>query len=78
MKWLTILFGNRDCCPPCPNIAREVALNHNMYRTPGFTVTRACATGLQAIASAQEMIRAGNADIVVAGGVDVTEFTGSP
>lgn len=37
---------------------------------PGMTVNRLCASGMSAIASAQHMIAAGAADIVVAGGVE--------
>ncbi|WP_120003774.1 acetyl-CoA C-acyltransferase [Nesterenkonia muleiensis] len=37
---------------------------------PGITVNRLCASGLSAIAAAQQMIAAGAADIVVTGGVE--------
>ncbi|GAA1137792.1 acetyl-CoA C-acyltransferase [Nesterenkonia lutea] len=37
---------------------------------PGITVNRLCASGMSAIAQAQQMIAAGAADIVVAGGVE--------
>ena len=37
---------------------------------PGFTVNRLCASGLTAIATARQMIAAGDADVVVAGGVE--------
>jgi acetyl-CoA acetyltransferase family protein len=37
---------------------------------PGYTVNRLCASGLQAIASAAQSIRAGENDLVVAGGVE--------
>jgi acetyl-CoA acetyltransferase family protein len=37
---------------------------------PGVTIDRNCASGLQAIAFASQAIRAGEADLVVAGGVD--------
>jgi acetyl-CoA acyltransferase len=67
-----IIWGTVLAVPRSPNIAREIALNLGMYRTPGFTVTRACATGLQSIASAAQMIATGGARVVLAGGVDVT------
>jgi acetyl-CoA acyltransferase len=67
-----VVWGTVVAVPRSPNIAREIALNLGMYRTPGFTVTRACATGLQSIASAAQMIATGGARIVLAGGVDVT------
>ena len=37
---------------------------------PGFTVNRLCASGLTAIATARQVIAAGDADVVVAGGVE--------
>jgi acetyl-CoA acetyltransferase family protein len=37
---------------------------------PGYTVNRLCASGLTAIVSAANTIRAGEADVVVAGGVE--------
>lgn len=67
-----IVWGTVISVPTAPNIAREIALDLGMYRTPGYTVTRACATGFEAVASAANMIRLGEAEIVVAGGVDIT------
>ncbi|MDQ2836770.1 MAG: acetyl-CoA C-acyltransferase [Actinomycetota bacterium] len=37
---------------------------------PGYTVNRLCASGLTAVASAAQAIRAGEADVIVAGGVE--------
>jgi 3-oxoadipyl-CoA thiolase len=37
---------------------------------PGFTVNRLCASGLTAVATARQMVAAGDADLVVAGGVE--------
>ena len=72
-EWIDhIVWGTVVAVPRAPNVAREVALNLNLYRTPGFTVSRACATGLQSIASACEMIWSGSAQVILAGGVDVT------
>jgi acetyl-CoA acyltransferase len=66
-----VVWGTVVSVPRSPNIGREVALNLGMYHASGFAVSRACASGLQAIASASEMIQAGVADAVLAGGVDV-------
>ena len=72
-EWVDhIVWGTVVSVPRAPNVAREVALNLNLYQTPGFTVSRACATGLQSIASVCEMIWAGTAQVALAGGVDVT------
>ena len=73
-----IIWGTVIAVPSAPNIAREVALNLGMYRVPGYSVTRACATGLQVVANAAEAIWAGAADVVIAGGVDVTSDTPVP
>lgn len=53
------------------NVARMAWLLAGYEDTvPGMTVNRLCASGMSAIASAQQMIAAGAADIVVAGGVE--------
>lgn len=53
------------------NVARMAWLLAGFEDTvPGITVNRLCASGMSAIASAQQMIAAGAADIVVAGGVE--------
>lgn len=66
-----IVWGTVISVPHAPNVAREVALDLGLYRLPGYTVTRACATGFQSVASAARMILAGEASVVLAGGVDV-------
>jgi 3-oxoadipyl-CoA thiolase len=53
------------------NVARMATLLAALPDTiPGFTVNRLCASGLTAIATARQMIAAGDADVVVAGGVE--------
>jgi acetyl-CoA acetyltransferase family protein len=53
------------------NVARMAALLAGLPdETPGYTVNRLCASSLQAVASAAHQIRAGEADVVVAGGVE--------
>src|SRR3954468_23349448 len=53
------------------NVARMAALLAGLPdTTPGFTVNRLCASGLQAIVSAAQQVTAGGADVVVAGGVE--------
>jgi acetyl-CoA acyltransferase len=52
-----------------PNLAREAALAAGLPRaTDGYTVSRACASANQAIASAAEAIVSGEATTVIAGG----------
>jgi 3-oxoadipyl-CoA thiolase len=53
------------------NVARMGALLAGLPDiVPGFTVNRLCASGLQAIVSAAQAIETGQADVVVAGGVE--------
>ncbi|KRC46432.1 MULTISPECIES: thiolase family protein [unclassified Nocardioides] len=53
------------------NVARMATLLAGLPDTiPGFTVNRLCASGLTAIATARQMIAAGDADVVLAGGVE--------
>jgi acetyl-CoA C-acetyltransferase len=53
------------------NIARQVALRAGLPVTiPGMTVNRFCSTGLQTIARAAQQVRAGQNQIVVAGGLE--------
>lgn len=53
------------------NVARMAVLLAGLPDTiPGFTVNRLCASGLTALASARHMIAAGDADVVIAGGVE--------
>lgn len=53
------------------NVARMAALLAGLpEHVPGITVNRLCASGLSAIVEAARMIRCGDADVVVAGGVE--------
>ena len=53
------------------NVARMAALLAGLPQsTPGFTVNRLCASGLEAINNAARMVRTGDAGVVLAGGVE--------
>src|SRR3954470_6717283 len=53
------------------NMARQSALRAGLPDSvPAMTINRFCSSGLQAIALAAERIRAGGADIIVAGGAE--------
>jgi len=53
------------------NIARQIALRAGCPVTvPGATVNRFCSSGLQTIVLAAQRIMAGEADVIVAGGVE--------
>jgi acetyl-CoA acyltransferase len=56
-----------------PNVAREIALDLRLPSSvEGMTVTRACASGLQAVTLAAAAIERGEADVMIAGGSDST------
>jgi acetyl-CoA acyltransferase len=58
------------------NMARQAALRAGLPDSvPAMTVNRFCSSGLQAIALAAERIRAGAADIVIAGGSESMSLT---
>lgn len=53
------------------NLGRIVSLHAGLPSSvPGFTINRFCSSGLQAIALAAQRIIAGEADVIVAGGVE--------
>jgi 3-oxoadipyl-CoA thiolase len=59
------------------NVARMAVLLAGLpMAVPGFTVNRLCASGLQAVLSAAQEVQTGQADLVVAGGVE--SMTRSP
>lgn len=53
------------------NVARMAVLLAGLPDTlPGYTVNRLCASGMTAVSNASQAIRAGDADLIVAGGVE--------
>lgn len=59
-----------------PNVAREAALTAGIpQRVPCSTVSQACISANQAIASAVELIASGRAQVVIAGGTECTSDT---
>ncbi|PCI67842.1 MAG: acetyl-CoA C-acyltransferase FadI [Gammaproteobacteria bacterium] len=66
-----VVFGQVLIHPEAPNIAREIVLGTGMnISTDGYSVSRACATSFQSTVSLAESIKAGSAEIGVAGGAD--------
>jgi len=58
------------------NMARQASLRAGLPdAVPAMTINRFCSSGLQAIALAAERIRAGGADIVIAGGSESMSLT---
>ena len=66
-----VVFGQVVPSVLAPNVAREVSLLPQFPRTiPAYTLNRACASAGQAITNAHDQIYLGNADVVLAGGVE--------
>jgi acetyl-CoA acyltransferase len=69
----SIVWGGVILPGLAPNVAREIALDLRLpARVEGHTVTRACASGLQAVTTAAAAIERGEHDVVIAGGSDST------
>ena len=69
----SIVWGGVILPSGAPNLAREIALDLRLDPAcEGMTVTRACASGLQAVTLAAAAIERGEADVVIAGGSDST------
>jgi 3-oxoacyl-[acyl-carrier-protein] synthase II len=56
------------------NIAAGVAAMHTNARGPNFSTTSACASAGHALGEASEMIRRGDADVMLAGGAEATVY----
>ena len=66
-----LIFGAVVPNVQAPNIAREVALLSQLPRSvDAYSVSRACATSLQAMTSGADAIALGEADVVIAGGAE--------
>jgi len=66
-----VIAGNCAQSSDAPNIARVAALRAGApINVPSFTVQRNCGSGLQAVVSACQMIKAEEANIVLAGGTE--------
>lgn len=67
------VFGQVVVSVAAPNIAREIVLGTGLPREiEAFSVSRACATSVQAMTSAAEHIALGHAEVAIAGGADST------
>lgn len=66
-----VIFGCVGQTSDAPNVARVIALLAGIpNETPGYTVQRNCASGLQAIINAAQNIAAGDRDMQIAGGAE--------
>ncbi len=66
-----VIVGNCIQRSDEPNLARIIALRAGIpFTTPAFTLTRQCASGMQAVASAAMAIICGQYDVALAGGAE--------
>ena len=66
-----LIFGNVLQAGLGQNPARQVALKAGLpVTTPAFTINIVCGSGLRAVALAASLIKAGEADIILAGGTE--------
>lgn len=66
-----VIFGQVVASVLTPNVAREVSLLPQLPPTiPAYSLNRACASSAQAINNGADQIRLGQADVVLAGGVE--------
>ncbi|MFQ6015133.1 MAG: thiolase family protein [Anaerolineae bacterium] len=66
-----VIFGCAGQASDAPNIARVAALMAGVPTdVPGYTVQRNCASGLEAITSACQAIKAGDGDVYLVGGTE--------
>lgn len=78
-----VVFGQVIPTLTAPSIAREVVLAAGLpKRIDAFTVSRACATSIQALVAGANAIALGDADVIIAGGTesmsDAPIFTSRP
>jgi acetyl-CoA C-acetyltransferase len=66
-----VIMGHARQAGSGPNPARQVAHRAGIpVASPAYTINKACASGMQAIASAAQSILLGESDCVVAGGIE--------
>ena len=58
------------------NVARQMSLGAGLpIETPAMTINKVCGSGLRAVELAAQIIKAGDADIIVAGGAENMSMT---
>src|SRR5213596_2374468 len=66
-----VIFGQVVPSALVPNVASEVSLLPQFPKEiPAYSLNRACASAAQAVSAAHDQIALGNADVVIAGGVE--------
>ncbi len=65
------IMGNILTAGQGMNTSRQIALDAGLpIETPAFTINRVCGSGVQSIALAAQAIKAGDAETIIAGGVE--------
>ena len=66
-----VVFGHARQAGNGPNLARQVVRRAGLADpVPAYTINKACASGLQAVVSAAQSVRLGDAEAVLAGGTE--------
>jgi len=66
-----VLIGHGRQAGSCPNPARQVGMKAGVPDTvPAQTINKACASGMQTIATGAQSIMLGEADVILAGGIE--------
>ena len=66
-----VIFGNARQAGNGPNLARQIAFFSGIPEyVPSYTINKACGSSLKAISLAAQSIKAGDCDIVLAGGTE--------
>ncbi|MFA5794025.1 MAG: acetyl-CoA C-acyltransferase [Candidatus Brocadiia bacterium] len=66
-----VIFGNARQAGNKPNPARQISHNTSIPHTsPSYTVNMACGSGLQSIILAYQAVAFGEAEIIIAGGIE--------
>ena len=66
-----VLFGNVLQAGLGQNVARQVSINAGLpIEVPSTTINKVCGSGLRTISMAAQMIKAGDADCIIAGGTE--------
>ena len=66
-----LIFGCARQAGVGPNVARQIAIRSGLANeVPAYTVNQACGSGMRSIINAVDQIRLGNAQVILAGGVE--------
>jgi len=66
-----VIVGHARQAGNGPNLARQIVRRAGLGdEVPAYTIHKACASGMQAIVSGAQSVRLGDADVVLAGGVE--------